>query len=172
MKALERKSPHYDFGSRLRAWENPDFISRALSGDSDGDHISRRLIERSAEWLIPAISVDAKAIIERVPLEAITHLYLVISIKICRRLSTSIDWDVDEGATNLEKGSAKLVDRPNIGLYQFVPHASTTAGVISANDIIKSKEFDRDIKLLSSLALKIAILFVSDNYQVFSCTSI
>jgi hypothetical protein len=169
MKALERKSPQYDFGSRLRAWENPDFISRALSGDSDGDHISRRLIERSAEWLIPAISVDAKAIIERVPLEAVAHLYLVISIKICRRLSTSIDWDIDEGTTNLEKGDAYVADRPNLGLYRFVPRASTAAGVILANDVIKSKEFDREIKLLSSLALKIATLFAIENAQVFSC---
>ena len=44
MKTLERKFSQYDFGSRLRGWENPDFISRALSGETDNDNINRKLI--------------------------------------------------------------------------------------------------------------------------------
>ena len=47
----------------------------------EGHIINRDLIEKSSDWLISAISVDAKTILQRIPVSAIAYLFLNLSLK-------------------------------------------------------------------------------------------
>ena len=132
---LEKK---HNFGARLRGSNKPDFISRAIVGDQDQDSIDRYVIEQSANWLIPAIAVDAQSTIERIPVMAAAHLYLVVGTQICRELSNILDWrseslaiedvavpssyakykQIDKGNMDHDSNNVReIVDLTNLNLY-------------------------------------------------------
>lgn len=133
----------FNFGLSLRRCTNPDFISRAVIGEADGDScgLSRDSVEKSSSWLLPAISVDLDSVLQRIPLPAAGHLLLLTTFKILqrfqqiglfRRVSSAIDGSVEPD----------MIDYADF---------ETTA----TDHIIRSEDFNLDAKLLVSLSSKV-----------------
>ena len=90
----------YRFGNNLRSCTSPDFIVRAMLGETDADFASREMIEECASWVIPTITRDISNILNRMPLVAATHLLLLTGMKIYQRFVSYDIWTAATGTSN------------------------------------------------------------------------
>ena len=133
----------FDFGLSLRRCTNPDFISRAVIGEADGDccGLSRDSVEKSSSWLLPAISVDLDSVLQRIPLPAAGHLLLLTAFKILQRFQQVGLFRQVSSVSN------DLLQTDTIDFANF----QDTATIF----VTHTEDFALDAKLLFSLASRV-----------------
>ena len=136
----------FDFGMSLRRCTNPDFISRAVIGEADGDScgLSRDSVEKSSSWLLPAISVDLDSVLQRIPLPAAGHMLLLTTFKILQRFQQ----------IGLFRSVSSVADsflQPELIDLEKFENSATSC-------IVHTEDFILDAKLLVSLSSRVRIL--------------
>ena len=104
LRAFHRYDAEFGIGNRLRRCTNPDFIRAAVtkqgSSSSSGAApaaedapLDRSSIEENLAWLVPALSSEPQLTLQRMPVSALVHLYLVAQLHATRNgeLSAHLD---------------------------------------------------------------------------------
>jgi hypothetical protein len=121
--------------------------------------INRDLIEKSSDWLISAISVDAKTILQRIPVSAIAYLFLNLSLKLhnsfyfCEENINKFNTLVPKKSTCIP--SNYLSYEPSRGCYDY----STNHQGIGENKNVSFVFDPSEINLNFLLAFKLVQLF-------------
>jgi hypothetical protein len=153
MQQLLALNDKHQFGDSLRRCTQPDFISRAILGESncyDSQHLSRTAVEKSSSWLLPAISVDLDSILNRVPLSAAGHLFLMTCLRILQRFSRVGFVAIDPQLIHEYKEMASMKVQKTIEQMDMTRLRSETI-----RSIFQMEDYILDAKLLSSLAQKV-----------------
>lgn len=123
-RAVRAADAKYNFGARLRNSTQPDFISRAVLGESESGNISRKVIETSADWLIPSIGVDVGTVLARIPPVAVIHVYLITFSKIFARFKKQNFWLSSAEVHGKGEGESRLV-RPVSLSFSYLKNSNS-----------------------------------------------
>lgn len=140
----------HNLGASLRRCTDPDFISRAIIGESDGDKqkLTRSSVEKSSSWLLPTIAVDL-SVLNRIPLSGAGHLLLITALRIIQRFdNVGLTRDAPVAVTVYKSCTVEQMDVMHFS-------AEVTAHLLHSEDLLL------DTRLLFSLTQKILSLLLA-----------